>query len=95
VTVTTSTPGQNAVLTFSANSGQTLNLNLSSGTYPSSHCQLSIKRPDNFTLGSTADCSGTSHSLGPYSLPVTGTYTITIDPQYAATGSVVVSATTH
>jgi hypothetical protein len=44
---------------------------------------------------SAADCSGASHSFGPYSLTQTGTYTITIDPQYAATGGVTASVTAH
>lgn len=95
VTVTTTTAGQNAVLTLSANSGQSLSVNLSSGTYASSHCLLSIKSPNGGTVASSLDCSGASHSFGPYSLSSTGTYTITIDPQYAATGSVVVSTTAH
>ena len=95
VSVTTSTPGQNAQLTFSGTSGQSLTLNLTSGTYAASHCQLSIKRPDNALVAAGLDCSGATHAFGPYSLALTGTYTITIDPQYAATGGVTVSATAH
>jgi hypothetical protein len=95
VTATTTTPGQNAVLTFTANSGQSLTVNLTSGTYSTGHCQISIKRPDGAFLAAGQDCSGATHSFGPYSLTVTGTYTITIDPQYNATGQVAVAVTAH
>lgn len=92
VVVTTGTPGQNAQLTFTANSGQTLtSLSLSSGTYPSSHCTMSMKRPDGQLLASGLDCSGGAHTFGPYSLTQTGTYTILLDPQFAATGGVTVA----
>lgn len=93
LTLTTTTPGQNAQLTFSANAGQSLtSVALSGGTYPSSRCLMNIKRPDGTSVASSLDCSGTSHSFGPYSLNQTGTYTISIDPQFAGTGNVTVTA---
>lgn len=95
VVATTSTPGQNAQITFSGTSGQSATISLTSGTYPASHCQLSLKKPDGTTITSGQDCSGATHSFGPYPLTVTGTYTITIDPQYAATGNVTVAVTAH
>jgi hypothetical protein len=95
VTVTTATPGQNGQLTFSGTSGQSVTLSLTSGTYSASHCLLSLKRPDGGSVTPSQDCSGVSHTFGPYSLTATGTYTITIDPQYAATGNVTVAVTAH
>jgi len=95
VTVTTTTPGQNAQLTFSATTGQSLSFNLTNGTYPAAHCLLNLKRPDGVLVTTGQDCSGASHSFGPFSLTVSGTYTMTIDPQYAATGNVTVAVTAH
>jgi hypothetical protein len=93
--ITTATPGQNAQVTFSATSGQTVTLGLTSGTYPATHCLLSVKRPDGGFIAFSQDCSGPSHSFGPYSIPTTGTYTVVIDPQFAATGNVTLSVTAH
>jgi hypothetical protein len=95
VTVTTTTPGQNAQLTFSATTGQSLSFSLAGGTYPAAHCLLNLKRPDGVLVTSGQDCSGASHSFGPFSLTVSGTYTMTIDPQYAAIGNVTVAVTAH
>ena len=94
VTVAT-VPGQNAQVTFSATSGQSLTVNLASGTYAAGSCLLSIKYPDGSLLANSRDCSGSSQTIGPFSLAATGTYTIIIDPQKGATGSVALSATAH
>jgi hypothetical protein len=94
VTATT-VPGQNAQVTFSATSGQSLTVNLASGTYAAGSCLLSIKYPDGSFLANSRDCSGSGQTIGPFSLAATGTYTIIIDPQNGAAGSVAVSATAH
>ena len=74
---------------------QTLNLALSSGTYPTGRCLFNLQRPDGAYIAVNQDCSGASHTFGPYSLPLTGTYTIAINPQLSATGSFNLSATAH
>jgi hypothetical protein len=85
--------GQNAALTFSATSGQSLKINLSNSTYtPSSGCWLTLQNPSGGTLifnycgiGSSTPLSATAGSAG--------TYTIIIDPQGVNTGSISISVT--
>jgi YD repeat-containing protein len=84
VLVTLTSPGQNAILSFSATAGQHLNLNISGVTTPSSN--IVIKKPDGTTLVSTS--VGTSGgSLEMPLVPSTGTYTILVDPAGQYTGS--------
>jgi len=90
VTVTTTTPGQNATVTFSGTASQAVYLQLSSGTYGSSGVYVSILKPDQSVL-MAATSVGSSATLPTQVLPVTGTYTIKIDPSGSATGSIVVA----
>jgi YD repeat-containing protein len=89
VTVTTTTPGQNGTLTFSGTASQSIYLQLSAGTY-GSNSYVSILKPDQSVL-MAATAVGSSATLPTQVLPVTGTYTIKIDPTGAATGSITVA----
>jgi len=87
VTVTTTVPGQNAVLTFNGSAGQKVALVLSNTTF--SGCIAvtdTIKRPDGTSLISAMMCSA-SGFIDTVVLPVSGTYTILIDPGGATVGS--------
>ena len=84
VTVTTTTAGQNATLTFSGTAGQKVSLVVSSVTI--SNSGVVIKKPDGTTLVSTSIGTGGGF-IDAQTLPVTGTYTISIDPTLIATGS--------
>jgi hypothetical protein len=87
VTITTTTVGQNAILTFSGTAGQRVSLQLSNSTF--SGCLAvydTIKNPDGTILTWTYLCSATGF-IDTVVLPVTGSYTILIDPQGTTTGS--------
>jgi YD repeat-containing protein len=91
LTATTTTPGQNALYTFSGTSGQQVSINLSSSTYTGCNAVVvSIVKPDGSTLGSTGICNGSTGFLDSQTLPTTGTYTVKVDPQGTTTGSVTV-----
>ena len=89
VTVTTTTPGQNATLTFSGTLGQRVSANLTDVNYASG--KLRIVSPDLTQLYTPALAFGSAGNfLEPKLLPATGTYTIQVDPQLLATGSATV-----
>jgi hypothetical protein len=90
-TVTTTVPGQNANITFSATSGQTLNWSVSGSSFAGGACFLTLKNPDNSVLAGSFDCTGTGPWSNSRTAPQTGTYTIAIDPVRSATGSLTVS----
>lgn len=85
VGVTISTPGQNAQLTFTGAAGQQASVQLSGANFPDGDV-ISILSPDGTTL-----MSGEGNSLGPVTLPASGTYTLVVAPQNGDTGSVTVS----
>jgi RHS repeat-associated protein len=85
-TVTNTAPGQNMSRTFSGTSGQRVSLVVTalSGTYPRYlHATIQLLRPDATTLwtGQIFDPQ-TDAFMEPVTLPSTGTYTITVDPNY-------------
>lgn len=87
VTITTTTPGQNAVLTFSGTAGQRVSLQLSGTTFTGCIAvNNAIKKPDGTTLISSDLCAP-SGFLDTAELPVTGTYSILIDPVGTTVGS--------
>jgi YD repeat-containing protein len=90
VNVSLTAPGQNASLTLSATAGQQATVRVSGSTM--SCVRVTLLKPDGSTVTTTFSCSG-SFNLSTQTLPVTGTYTITIDPSGANTGSMSVSAT--
>ena len=94
LTVTTNTPGQNALLTFSGTAGQQVSLTLANSTFPvpCGYCSpvvANILNPDGTTLASTSiNFNSTTAFIDSTTLPQTGTYTLEIDPQGGTTGSV-------
>jgi YD repeat-containing protein len=88
VTQTTTTPGQNAQLTFSGNSGQVISMVASSVTFPD-YAAITIYNPDGSTLASTTATSSGGAYIGATPLAQTGTYRIYIDPVNADTGQII------
>jgi hypothetical protein len=87
--VTLTTPGQNARLTFSGTVGQRVSLKLSAVTIGSSTCcgaKVSIVKPDGTLLLPKLSFGTNGLFVEPLALPVTGTYKLVLDPQLAATG---------
>ncbi|MGI8836496.1 MAG: IPT/TIG domain-containing protein, partial [Pyrinomonadaceae bacterium] len=90
VNVTTTVPGQNARLTFSGTTGQQATVHVTSNTM--GLVRVSLLKPDGTSMTSSFT-SASSFNLATQTLPVTGTYTITIDPDSYNTGSMSVSVT--
>ncbi len=88
VTVTTTTPGQNAAVTFAGAAGQRVSLNVSFGSGLTASCNsLSIQNPDGTALlGATTTC-GSSYFTDVLTLPATGSYVITVNPGGTGVGS--------
>jgi hypothetical protein len=84
VSVTTSTPGQNALLTFAGTAGQRVSLVLETACCAS---RVSILRPGGLTLAGPAFLGFTGGFVDAVTLPVTGTYTVLVDPQSDAVGT--------
>jgi YD repeat-containing protein len=93
VPVSITTPGQTARLTFDASSGQAVSILVPSGTIPGTCFDyafwLTILKPDGSWLTDTPSCFGTAF-LDQRTLPVSGTYTIVLDPQGTHTGDATV-----
>jgi hypothetical protein len=79
------TPGQNAKFTFDGAAGQRISLKVGSSTL--SQAYLSIAKPDGSSFVGNSLFATTGTFVDTKTLPVAGTYTITVDPQGAATGS--------
>jgi hypothetical protein len=93
VTVTTTTPGQNARVAFDGVAGQQVSVQFTSVTIGTSTCcstKASILKPDGTTLAPAANVGTSGGFLDAQTLPVSGTYTILVDPQSSATGSATV-----
>jgi YD repeat-containing protein len=89
VTVTTTVPGQNGQLSFSGSANQRVSLkvsgvSLTGGSY--NWLNVSIKKPDGSALVSSTLAGNGFIDL--QTLPVTGTYTILVDPWDMSTGNV-------
>ncbi len=91
VTVTTTVPGQNANLTFSATAGQSLTLSVSGSTFVINRCNVTLQNPGGFSMPGGGDCTGTGPWSTTQTAPQTGTYTIVVDPVQSSTGSLTVS----
>jgi hypothetical protein len=90
-TLVTSVPGQNATWTFSGTAGHRISFNFTSVSMPS--VKVLVKAPAATPGGPTSTVLqktvGTDGDfVDPATLPTTGTYTVTIDPQQASTGNV-------
>jgi YD repeat-containing protein len=86
VTVTTTVPGQNAALTFSGTANDVVYLQFSNVSYGFDGFYVTVRKPDTSVLMASTWVYQ-SGSLANLTLPVTGTYTIAIDPYAATTGS--------
>lgn len=86
VSVSTSAPGQNAVLTFSGTSGQRVSLKGASNTY--TFCAVKIYKPDGAVLTSISGFLQSSPFIDVQTLPATGTYSILVDPENTLTGGI-------
>jgi hypothetical protein len=88
--------GDDAALSFSGASGQRVFVNFSNVTIGTSGCcstAVSIRKPDGTTLTGTATYAGTAGGyIDTATLPITGTYTIVVDPLGTATGSATITA---
>jgi YD repeat-containing protein len=80
--------GQNANLTFSGIAGQQLSFNVTNSTIGS--CVITIYDPNTNTVGS-GNCGTGNNYVDTITLGLTGTYTVNLNPQGTATGSVAVS----
>jgi hypothetical protein len=86
--------GQNANLTFSATAGQQVTLNISNDTYtPNTGCLLTVKDPSGSAITSRYCGIGMPTTIGPFTTSTTGTYSIYVDPQYAAVGTITIGLT--
>ena len=94
VPVSVTTPGQNVRLTFNGVAGQVVNAWTTNNTIPGTCFSyaflMSIVKPDGSQLVGSPSCGG-NISLGQRTLPVTGTYTIVIDPTDSRIGSLTIS----
>ncbi|HZO68920.1 MAG TPA: VWD domain-containing protein, partial [Kribbellaceae bacterium] len=87
-TLATPSIGQNGVWSFTGVAGQRVYFQFSGGTFGSStSAQVTLRRPDGTSLTSSSGVCGVSCSFDTLVLPVDGTYTILLDPQAAAVGS--------
>jgi YD repeat-containing protein len=84
VTISNTTVGQNATLTFSGSANQTISLNMGNGTM--GWALVSIIKPDGSYLINPAWTNGGGF-FGATVLPTDGTYTIFINPEYGNVGS--------
>jgi hypothetical protein len=84
VPVTITTAGQNGALTFSGTAGQQATVRITSNTAGS--IAVTLRKPDGSQLTSGSSMFG-SFNLATQTLPVDGTYTVTIDPAQWNTGS--------
>ena len=88
VTVSTTVPGQNGVLTFAGTQNQRTSLLVNSATIPTSvNNTITIYKPDGSSLTSIGDVR-TGSFVDVQTLPTTGNYTILVNPSLDFTGNV-------
>ncbi|HLA09200.1 MAG TPA: IPT/TIG domain-containing protein [Pyrinomonadaceae bacterium] len=90
VVITTTVPGQNTQVAFAGNAGQRVSLGMSGVTMgvSSSGTKVSINNPDGTTLLAVMDVGTNGAGTSTLTLPATGTYSISVDPQGANNGSI-------
>jgi Subtilase family/Fervidolysin N-terminal prodomain len=91
VTVTTTAPEENARLAFDGAAAQRISLKLTNvtiGTSGYASAKVSILKPDGSSLVAPTYFGTSGGFVDTKTLPVQGRYTIIIDPQSSATGSV-------
>jgi hypothetical protein len=90
VNVSTTVPGQNVRIGFDGVAGQRVSLKLTGVSFGTSCCSgatVSILRPEGSTLVAPALFGTNGGFLDTKTLPITGSYTVVLDPQSNATGS--------
>ena len=90
LTVTTTTPGQTGLLSFSGTSGQQVTVHATSNSIGS--VTITLGSPNGETVTSQTSSSG-SFNLSSVTLPGTGTCFIAVSPSQANTGSVTIQLT--
>ncbi len=83
-------PGQNGTVTFTGSAGQAVTIKVGPTTVLQT--QVSVLQPDGTTLVTPQYVFSTGKTITA-TLPVSGTYTIMLDPQQAYTGSTTVTLT--
>ena len=94
ITLSTSVPGQRTEATFAGEAGSRVSFRMTSVAYGTSSCcgaRVSVLRPDGATLLAPAYVGTAGGWFDPLTLPVSGTYTLRVDPDGAAVGSAVVT----
>jgi hypothetical protein len=86
VTVSLTAPGHNARLTFTGTAGQRVAVTANDNTIPVS--LFALVKPDGWNLFYRDMYAGQTGIMDTQSLPVTGTYTVVVDPAWTYTGSV-------
>jgi hypothetical protein len=89
-TLTTTVAGQNGSVTFSGLASQTVTVRITSNTM--GLVSVTLRKPDGSTQTSSSSSSA-SFNLTTQTLPVTGTYTIFVNPNGANTGSINIATT--
>jgi hypothetical protein len=92
-TPTISVIGQNARDTFSGTAGQWVSLGMTGVTITSS--AITFWKPDGTQLASTFVSTSGGSLDPPTALPTTGTYTVTVNPSGANTGSLTLTLSTE
>jgi Bacterial Ig-like domain len=87
VTVTTTTASQNARLTFSGTAGQAVSMKMKYAPATCCTANVSILKPDGTILVSPIGVGTVEKFMDAKTLPVTGTYTVLVDPQGTSTGT--------
>jgi hypothetical protein len=90
VTVSLTTPGQVAALTFKATANEKATVHVTNSTIAC--VTIGIVKPDGTSLISKLECGG-NFALPTQTLPATGTYTLLVVPNQADTGSLAVRIT--
>jgi hypothetical protein len=83
-TVTIGTIGEVAIRTFSATAGQSVSLSVSGNTIPG--VDLTVRNPSG-AIVATLFASAATATRSAFTLAVTGTYTITVDPRDQLVGT--------
>ena len=91
VLVTLGTPGQNGSFTFAGTASQTVTVRVTGNTL--STVTVKLFKPDGTQLATSTSLLS-AFNLATQALPVTGTYTVTVDPNGGNTGSLTLSVTT-
>jgi hypothetical protein len=87
VPATTTQPGQNAKFTFTGTAGQRVSAEVSAVVLSGGNAKLKLLTPDGSALGNALTFGNANGFLETRTLPVTGLYTLLVDPQQLATGS--------